>query len=65
VNQRVSPEEDYRKPVNESLIFEVVQDERLSNEEADQLAMLFAQALVRNLLRKGSNNGNSRPNLKR
>jgi len=65
VNRRVSPEEDHKEPLYEGLSFEVVQDERLSNEEADQLAMLFAQALVRNLFRKGSNNGNSRPNLKR
>lgn len=55
-----SLEEKNKTRGKEDLAFEIVSDESLSNEQADQLATLFAQALVRKLLRKGTNNGHSR-----
>lgn len=62
-------EPDFREEKNgitakAGLTFETIPDEPLSNQQADQLATLFAQALVRKLLRKGSNNDHSRPDFK-
>jgi hypothetical protein len=62
-------EPDFREEKNgitgkEGLTFETVPEEPLSNEQADQLATLFAQALVRKLLRKGSNNDHPRSDFK-
>jgi hypothetical protein len=60
VKKPASLEEKNKTRGKEDLAFEFVSDESLSNEQADQLATLFAQALVRKLLRKGIKNGHSR-----